>query len=94
MQDVKPGLQPATQLAIEASQARDWSPRYACGVRLVSCLGVSLGFVEELPELQQPWPLDGYGNSCAIQGQHPGVAIHSGVSVAAPLGDRQHPLAS
>jgi hypothetical protein len=71
MQDVEPGLQPAAQLAIEAGQASDWPARNACGVRIVCRLGVSLGFVEELSELQQPWPLDGCGNSCAIQGQIP-----------------------
>ncbi len=58
---MEPGLQPAAQLAIEAGEAGDWPPRSARGIRLVCRLGVSLGFVEELPELQQPWPLGGYG---------------------------------
>ncbi len=50
VQDVQTWLQPAAQLAIEARQADNWSARQAGGVGIVCCLGVGLGFVEQLPQ--------------------------------------------
>jgi len=56
VQDVEPGLQPAAQFAIQADQPRDRSPWPTRGVRVVGCFGISLRFVEELAQLQQPPP--------------------------------------
>jgi hypothetical protein len=62
VQDVEPGLQPAAQFAIQADQTRDRSPWPTRGVRVVGCFGIGLRFVEQLPQLQQPRPVDGYSS--------------------------------